>query len=408
MNFPICNNREVVALNEKLKPMKNFTLSLLFLFFFFAGHSQDSTMVLSIERLRSLDHDIQELKDYVKDQRTSQAMTEKQLYDRNYNRLLSMAELLRELQATIDLIESDREQVGVYNKISQANNPSSDILGFKLTDIIKTSFEETLNERSISVDKVLPLKNVVNNLIHGLGAAFPPLQLMSSVVAGISAYTDKSYIAEAVQSNKRVRFANDIALKGYTSTLDTVFIGSFTRKLAPYINFYIELNKINTGFDEDLSKFSFFYSDISQNISTMVADFERNTTISLSGNITLQINRLMNFNQSGTDRFNHAEFNRKPEVTYVTRTLEPTYEFVKLFNEYARQYLFLTNRNIENNKAQLESAKKLPNSNVAAIDLLISEISLKQVGTEAIPGFVNKYNRNISSITSKIQDLRTQ
>jgi len=318
-----------------------------------------------------------------------------------------MAELLRELKATIDLIESDREQVGVYNKISQANNPTSDILGFKLTDIIRKSFAETLKERNISTDKVMPLNNVVNNLIHGLGAAFPPLQLISSVVAGISAFTDKSFIAQSVQSNRRIRFINDIALIGQTSSLDTVFIGSFTRKLAPYINFYIELNKINTGFDEDLSKFSFFYGDMSQNINAMIMEFERNTTISLSGSIAPQINRLMNYSQSGSGRFIHADYNRKPEVTYVTRALESTYEFVKLFNEYAREYLFITNRNIENNKAQLLSAKKLPNSNPAAIDRLIAAITLKQVGTETNPGFINKYNRNISSIASKIQDLRT-
>ncbi len=369
--------------------------------------SQDTTLVFSVERLRTLDQDVLELKDFVREQRTHQALTERQLYNRNYNRLLSMAELLRELKATIDLVESDREQIGVYNKISQANNPTSDILGFKLTDIIKNSLEKTLDERKIEADKVLPINNVVNNLIHGLGAAFPPLQLMSSVVAGLSAFTDKAFALNPTQANRRIRYARDLALQGSTTTLDTLFIGSFTRRLAPYVNFYIELNRINTGFDEELAKFSFFYSDISQNINTLIDAFERNTTISLSGNITNQVNALMNFHLSGSDRFNHAEINRRPEITYVTRVLEPTTEFVKVFNEYARQYLFLTNRNIENNKAQLANAKRLPNSNHAAIDLLIAEIDLKQRGSETSLGFINRYNRNISRITSKIQDLRT-
>lgn len=56
-----------------MKLMKPFTISFFLLFLVISGRRQGSTMVLSIERLRTLDHDIQELKDLVRDQRTTQA-----------------------------------------------------------------------------------------------------------------------------------------------------------------------------------------------------------------------------------------------------------------------------------------------------------------------------------------------
>jgi hypothetical protein len=387
--------------------MKQIALFLLLLFAIIGAKSQDTAMVVTVEHLRGLDRDIQELKDFVREQRTAQALSERESYIRNYNRLLTMAELLNDLRNTIELIETDRKQLSVYNKINQANNPASNILGFKLTDVVMDSFEETLRNANMPKDQSLPMRNIVRNLIHGFGATFPPLQLVSSVISSISSFTHLSVIPETPIRNQRIRFASDLAMRSLTSTVDSNFVGSYTRKLQPYIMFYMELNRINTGFEDELAKFAFMYSDITQNLNNLIADFERNTTISLSrGNITQQVNALMEFHNSGRDHFRHAVFNQMPQITYTARALEMTSEFVKTFNDYVRQYIFLTNRNMENNLSQLANAKNLPNSNVAEIERLIAEIRLKQVGTPTQPGFIGRYNQNINSITSRIQELR--
>ncbi|MDO9613388.1 MAG: hypothetical protein Q7J86_02555 [Bacteroidota bacterium] len=372
---------------------------------------QDTTKVSTIEKVRALDNDVQELKDYVKSQKTLSEGTAKKIYEKNYNRLISTAELLRELNSTIAFIEKDKSQASVDNAIRQANNPSSDILGFKLTDVITTSLDETIKEKNIVAEKSSTVKSIVGNLIHGFGPIFPPLQFVSSIVSGISSFTDKDIsIAPSLTSNidGKIKYIKDMKFSAKTSTLDTAFIGSFTRKLAPYIGFYVELNQINTSFEDDLAKFSFLNSDITSKAAQLSIEFEQGTSVELhpDSSITNQVNKLTSFNTSGTTNFNHSDFNRKSEMSYVNENLESLYEFVKYFNEYARQYIYLVNRNIDNNKTQLKNAKKLPKAVTKTIDDLLTKIEKEQVGTEQNPGFITKYNKNISSITNKIKELR--
>ncbi len=372
----------------------------------YASMSQDTTKVSTIEKVRELDNDVQELKDFVKNQKITISSGAHQNYEKNYSRMLSMAELINELNSTITLIENDKKQSSTFNKINQANNPSSDILGFKLTDVINTSFEETLKERNITPEKAKPVKNIIGNLVYGFSSYFPPLQLVSSIVSSISAYTNTEIIPVSASLDGKIKSVKDIVFTGLTTSMDTAFIGTFTRKLVPYISFYVELNKVNTGFDEDLSKFSFFYTDFVQDIKHLKSDFEKNSTIQLSGNITVQVNKLMNYSSSGSKDFNHAAYNNKAEIAYINDNLETMYEFVKIFNEYSKQYIFLVNRNIDNNKAQLKNALKLPKHNKEAISNLLKKIDDEQIGTEQNPGFITKYNKNISSITSKIKELK--
>jgi hypothetical protein len=367
---------------------------------------QDTTKVSTIEKVRALDNDVQELKDYVKSQKIYISAGAQNNYEKNYNRMLSMAELVNELNSTINLIENDKKQSSTFNKINQANNPSSDILGFKLTDVINTSLDETLKERNVSPEKAKPVKNIISNLTYGFSSFFPPLQLVSSIISGISAYTDKTIIPYPANLDGKIKHINDIVFKENVSSMDTAFIGTFTRKLGPYISFYVELNKVNTGFDEDLSKFSFFYADFVNDIKQLKGDFEKNTSIQLQNSITLQVNKIMNYSSSGSREFKHADYNHKPEITYINENLETMYEFVKIFNEYSKQYIFLVNRNIDNNKAQLKNALKLPKHNKESISNLLKKIDEEQVGTEQNPGFITKYNKNISSITSKIKELK--
>lgn len=389
--------------------MKKFALTIFLLLVIISAKGQDTTMIMTIERLRELDRDMQELKTFVREQKTEHALTEKETYQRNYHRLITMAELLLELRNTITLIEDDKRQLSVFNTLNQANNPASSILGFRLTDVVTQSFEETIKNKNLAPEQAFPLRNIVSNLIHGLGETFPPLQLVSSVISSVSSFTHFSVVPPAQANNRRVRFASDIAIRSLTSTVDTSFIGTYTRKLQPYILFYMELNRINTRFEEDLAEFTFHYADISQNLNNLISEFEANTTLNLSqGNITLQVNRLMDYQNSGNERFRHRDYNRLPQIIYTSTALEKVSEFVNTFNEYARQYAFLTNRNMENNLRQLANAKILPNSNATEIDRLIAQIRLNHIGTAAQPGFISRYNRNINSITTKLQQIRTR
>src|SRR3954454_23513965 len=128
-----------------------------------ANVQRDST----IEKMRRLERELQNLKQYVDSQQVESKKKAADIYDANYNKMLHTSALINELYDVVDLIERDKKEQVTYNKINQANNPTSDILGFKLVDIINSSLDETLKENKTNIPEPekKPIRSIVSNLV---------------------------------------------------------------------------------------------------------------------------------------------------------------------------------------------------------------------------------------------------
>src|SRR3954454_21054411 len=253
----------------------------------------------SIEKMRRLERELQSLKQYVDSQQSESKKKAADIFEANYNKMLHTSELINELYDAVDLIERDKKEQITYNKINQANNPTSDILGFKLVDVINNTLDETLKENNnkIPEPQKKPIRSIVSNLVMALGKSFPPLQLFTSVVSTISTFTVPALTVDNPDS--KVRKVSDVTNNVSVSPapLDSAFITSFSNKMAPYINFYLNLNKINTNLEDELNVHSFNYGDMFTRIKQMRSDFEKNTSIDMSGsaNSLNSLNKLMNY-----------------------------------------------------------------------------------------------------------------
>ncbi len=369
-----------------------------------ASVQRDST----IEKMRRLERELQSLKQFVDSQQSESKKKAADIYEANYNKMLHTSELVNELYDAVDLIERDKKEQITYNKINQANNPTSDILGFKLVDVINNTLDETIKENNSKIPEPQkkPIRSIVNNLVLALGKTFPPLQLFTSVVSTISTFTIPALAVDNPDS--KVRKVSDVTnnVRVSPAPLDSSFVNSFSNKMGPYITFYLNLNKINTNLEDELNVHSFNYGDMLTRIQQMRSDFEKNTSIDMSGsaNSLNALNKLMNYRNSGNSSFRYDEYNSKREVRYVTNLLPDLYDYVKQFNEYSKQYIYIVARNINNNKEQLKLALQLPKSDSSRINALIQEISDKQNGPE---GFLTKYNSKIDEINQEIKTLKS-
>ena len=394
--------------------MKLF-LCLLFLFpgmLIFAQTDSTSTASIqrdsTIEKMRRLERQIQSLSQIIDSQQTESKKKAGDIYVANYNKMLHTAELVNELYDAVDLIERDKKEQITYNKINQANNPTSDILGFKLVDVINNTLDETIKENNANIPEPekKPIRNIISNLVLALGKTFPPLQLFTSVVSSISSFTIPTLNAD--NPDGKVKRVSDVTANVHVNpvALDSAFISSFAGKMGPYITFYLNLNKINTNLEDELNVHSFNYGDMLNKIKQMRSDYEKNTGIDMSSlaNVSGSLNTLMNYSNSGGNAsFRYEDYNNKKEVRYVTNQLPDLYDYVKDFNEYAKQYIYIVARNINNNKEQLKLALQLPKSDSSRINALIQEINDKQNGPE---GFLTKYNSKIDEINREIKTLR--
>src|SRR3954447_22695953 len=276
-----------------------------------ASVQRDST----IEKMRRLERELQNLKQYVDSQQSETKKKAADVYEANYNKMLHTSELVNELYDAVDLIEKDKKEQIAYNKINQANNPTSDILGFKLVDVINNSLDETIKENNsrIPEPQKKPIRSIVSNLVMALGKTFPPLQLFTSVVSTISTFTVPALTVDNPDS--KVKKVSDVTnnVRVSPTVLDSAFIASFSNKMGPYITFYLNLNKINTNLEDELAMHSFNYRDMLAAIRQKRSDFEKNTGISMSAPVN-SLNKLMNYkNSGGNASFKYEEYNNKKE-----------------------------------------------------------------------------------------------
>lgn len=354
---------------------------------------------------RQLYEEVQGMRQIVTSLQNMSTRNARETYNNNYSKVLYTSQLINDLYNVVDLIERDKKERIAYNKISQANNPTSNILGFKLVDVINNSVDETIKEQTVPESKAKPIKSIVGNLVLALGKSFPPLQLVSSVVSSVSSMILPEMHLESKNSNGKIKSLSDLRITTSPSSLDTTFIKSFTNRLSPYIAFYLNLNKINLNLEEELDKHSFYYKDMLQRIAQMKKEYGDSTNINLDDitAINSSLNRLMDYNRSGAGGFDYAAYNSKREIRNVSAMLPDLYDYVKEFYDYSNEYNYIVTVNIENNKEQLKAALQLPKSDSGQINALIQEINDQQKGPY---GFTSKYKAAIDRVAQEIKNLR--
>jgi len=348
----------------------------------------------------NLADEVARLKEVIKGLQENEIQSEKIKYMRNYQLVLYGIEIIKEIkQGTIE-ISSARSQNILYKKIIDVNNPSSDALGFQLMDVIDKSLEDNVNALPLLDHEKKRLKGQVSGLVEGIKRTFPPLQIISSAVSMISGFT--TYKTRLEKLDRKT----DSLIVDATYPITREIIAKINLQMAPYIDFYNQLNKINSTYENALYNHVIEYKDFIEEVSTLQTTLE--ASLNMNESIGEQINTVFDLANSSRQDFDYKKINENEKIRGLAGNCLTVFNLVERYKKFTSDFITIQETFYKDYISLLdEKAKKLPIKDDDKIGKLVTDLNNIKKGNPAenIIGFDEAYKSKLKSITTKVVAL---
>jgi hypothetical protein len=262
---------------------------------------------------------------------------------------------------------------GLFTKLLQANNPTSEILGFRFHETIIKATEKHL-QKELPVQEKKRFAKVVTKLVNNpvistLANTNPITSVTAAIISTVAAYSTTT--VEVEKDGNRI--------KDISATTSDAFnqeaIEAFRAELQPYITFYDALNvasaKYLAGLGSINHQFISLKEDVESNKSLLYSTLQINDT-----NTLIKLAALLPDPASGN--LDYPKYLNDPSLmkcSQVASRLSVIQESVKEFRlEYDQNLLMF----LKEYSIVLESSKKLPATSLdhSKIDEMIRDINL--------------------------------
>jgi len=344
--------------------------------------------------------EVAKLKEVIKGLQENEIQSEKIKYMRNYQLVLYGIEIIKEIkQGTIE-ISSARSQNILYKKIIDINNPSSDALGFQLMDVIDKTLEDNINALPLVDGEKKRLKGQVSGLVEGLKRTFPPLQIISSAVSMISSFTTYKTRME------RLDRKTDSIIVEASYPITKEIISKINLQMAPYIDFYNQLNKVNSTYENALYNHVIEYKDFIDEVANLQTMLEG--ALDMNESIGEQINNVFDLANSSRQDFDYKKINENDKIRNLAGNCLSVFDLVERYKKFTSDFIAIQDGFYRDYISLLEErAKKLPIKDDDRIAKLITDLNNIKKGnpSENIIGFDETYKSKLKSITTKVVAL---
>jgi hypothetical protein len=375
--------------------MKKF-LSITLMLSALYGRPQGSTDINS----NNLADEVARLKEQIKNLQENEIQSEKVRYMRNYQLVLYGIDIIKEIkQGTVE-ISNARSQNILYKKIIDINNPASDALGFQLMDVIDKILEENINALPLVDVEKKRLKGQVSGLVEGLKKTFPPLQIIGSVIGMISSFT--SYKTRFEKLDRKT----DSLLVEATYPITKEIISKINQQLAPYIDFYAQLNKINSTYENALYNHVIEYKDFMDEVDNLQTALAGG--LDMNQSIGEQINSLFDLANSSRQEFDFKKINENDKIRNVAGSCMSVFDLVDRYKKFTSDFVAIQDGFYHDYISLLDDkAKKLPIKDDDRITKLAADLNTMKNGNAAenAMGFDEAYKSKLKSITTKVVAL---
>jgi hypothetical protein len=360
------------------------------------GKSQGSTDINS----GNLADEVARLKEQIKSLQENEVQSEKVKYMQNYQLVLYGIDIIKEIkQGTVE-ISNARSQNILYKRIIDINNPASDALGFQLMDVIDKVLEENINALPLVDGEKKRLKGQVSGLVDGLKKTFPPLQIISSVVGMISSFTTFK-----TRMEKLDRKTDSLVVEA-SYPISKEIISKINLQLAPYIDFYTQLNKINSTYENALDSHMIEYKDFMDEVDNMQTTLA--ATLDVNQSIGEQINNLFDLANSSRQDFDYKKVNETDKIRTVAGNCVAVFDMVDRYKKFTSDFIAIQDGFYSDYISLLQdNAKKLPIKDDEKIAKLVTDLNNIKKGNPAenVIGFDESYKAKLKSITTKVVAL---
>ena len=345
----------------------------------------------------NLADEVAKLKEVIKGLQENEIQSEKIKYMRNYQLVLYGIEIIKEIkQGTIE-ISSARSQNILYKKIIDINNPSSDALGFQLMDVIDKTLEDNINTLPLVDGEKKRLKGQVSGLVEGLKRTFPPLQIISSAVSMISSFT--TYKTRMEKLDRRT----DSLIVEASYPITKEIISKINLQMAPYIDFYNQLNKINSTYENALYNHVIEYKDFIDEVASIQTTLDG--SLDMNQSIGEQINNVFDLANSSRQDFDYKKINENDKIRNLAGNCLSVFDLVERYKKFTSDFIAIQDGFYNDYTSLLEEkAKKLPIKDDERIAKLIADLNNIKKGNPAenVIGFDETYKSKLKSITTKV------
>jgi hypothetical protein len=261
---------------------------------------------------------------------------------------------------------------GLFARLMQANNPASDILGFRFTDLVFASAEKHfIHELENESDKkrfIQIISKIINNpLISTLASSNPITSVVSTIISTIVGFTTTSISMD--KEGGRVR---DVSI-GQSDAFDEKNITAFRNDMQVYINFYDQLILASQKYLSGLENLNNKYLYLEVSIHGFL--LELHTFLDLNGkNELICLTNLLPDPSNPEIDFKALLMNENIRQTALVSRKFPALQIT--VNDFKNEYNLLLFRFLDEYTRILESAKAFPDQAIDKnrIDELIAEI----------------------------------
>lgn len=344
-----------------------------------------------------LSREMAQLKEVIKELKENELQSDKARYQKKYQLIVNGVEIIKEMhQGTVE-IAAARSQNILYKKLIDVNNPSSEILGFQLLEVIIKTLDDNINLLPLVDGEKKRLKSTIGNLFEGLKKTFAPLQIITSAVSAISSFTSFNTKIEKLD-----RKAESFIVEA-TNPVTKEILQKITAQLQPYIEFYSALNKTNGVFETALYQHGVEYRDFIEEVNALKLAMENKININQS--IGSQVNSLFDLSNSSIQDFNYKKKMESDTINDLVSSCSNIYDLVDRYKKFTNDFIIIQDDFYKNYIGLLKnSAKKLPYKDDSRIDQLLSELDNLKNGNpqQNLTGFDAGYKLRLQSILAKV------
>lgn len=291
------------------------------------------------------------------------------------------SQLLFDFRSTSDKIAL----TGLFTRLMIANNPSSDILGFRFNEIILASaekhFRNALENESDKRRFSKTISNIINNpVVTSLANTNPITSVVASIISTIVGFTTTSICVD--KEGGRVK---DISV-GQQEAFDNTKLQSFIEEMQVYIIFYDRLIAASDNYLQGLTDLNYKYSSLMFSVSNYLDDLH-STLILPGGNVIMDLAQLLPDPSSPGINFSALLQN---EAIQHAAGLSGKYEALKMsVSDFRYEYHLLLSDFLSDYIAVLETSKEFPDNSIdiSCVDRLINEIRqfIREQNLDEIP-----------------------
>lgn len=344
--------------------------------------------------------EVAQLKEMIKQLQQNELQSDKSRYQKNYQLIVNGIEIVKEMHQGALEITGARSQNIFYKKLLDVNNPSSDVLGFQLLEVINKSMEDNINLLPLLDGEKTRLRGQVANVFDGLKKAFPPINIISSVVSMFSGFN--TYRARVEKLGRKA----DSLVVDVASPFTGPILQKINQQLQPYIIFYSGLDKINGNFENALYQHEVQYRDYLDELNILKENIAKK--INWDETIGDQITNIFDLSNSSMPDFNFKQKLENETVKDLISNCIAVYELVDRYKKFTNDFIVIQEDFYSKNLDMLQqTAISLPYKDPLKINQLVAELNLLKNGNPAEKrlGFDASYKMRLKSILTKLHAI---